>query len=47
MITPLISEIADLLSRSDRPFWLAGGYALDLFLGRRTRAHEDLDFIMT
>jgi hypothetical protein len=46
MITPLITEIAELLARSGRPFWLAGGYAIDLFLGRRTRAHQDLDFIV-
>jgi hypothetical protein len=46
MITPLITEIAELLARSGRPFWLAGGYAIDLFLGRRTRAHQDLDVVI-
>jgi hypothetical protein len=25
------------------PWWIAGGWALDLFAGRETRAHEDLD----
>jgi hypothetical protein len=25
------------------PWWVAGGWALDLFLGRQTRAHKDLD----
>ena len=46
MISPLMTEIAERLSRSERPFWLGGGHALDLFLARRTRAHEDLDFII-
>lgn len=25
------------------PWWIAGGFALDLFVGRETRPHEDLD----
>jgi hypothetical protein len=25
------------------PWWIAGGWALDLFVGRETRAHQDLD----
>jgi hypothetical protein len=25
------------------PWWIAGGWAIDLFLGRETRPHEDLD----
>jgi Aminoglycoside-2''-adenylyltransferase len=25
------------------PWWIAGGHAIDLFLGRSTRDHEDLD----
>jgi hypothetical protein len=26
-----------------RPWWICGGWALDLFLGRETRRHDDLD----
>lgn len=26
------------------PWWVAGGWALDLFLGKQTREHGDLDF---
>lgn len=26
-----------------RPWWIAGGWAIDLWLGRRSREHEDLD----
>lgn len=35
---------AEVLFRGlDVPWWIAGGWALDLFLGRQTRPHEDLD----
>jgi len=27
----------------EAPWWIAGGWALDLFLGREIRKHEDLD----
>jgi Aminoglycoside-2''-adenylyltransferase len=27
----------------DAPWWIAGGWAIDLFLGGETRAHKDLD----
>ena len=27
-----------------QPWWVAGGWALDLFLGRKTRPHADLEF---
>jgi hypothetical protein len=27
----------------DAPWWIAGGWAIDLFVGTRTRAHKDLD----
>jgi hypothetical protein len=32
-----------ILCAVDAPWWIAGGWALDLFLGRQTRAHKDLD----
>jgi Aminoglycoside-2''-adenylyltransferase len=31
------------LSELPAPWWIAGGWALDLFLGKVTRAHKDLD----
>jgi hypothetical protein len=31
------------LSVLGAPWWIAGGWALDLFLGKVTRAHKDLD----
>jgi hypothetical protein len=29
-----------------RPWWIGGGWALDLFLGRETRTHADLDVVV-
>jgi Aminoglycoside-2''-adenylyltransferase len=40
--TPL--KIAQLMSGFDRPWFVAGGWAIDLFLGRVRRKHKDLDF---
>ncbi len=36
-------EGATLLSSLAVPWWISGGWALDLYLGRQTRAHADLD----
>jgi hypothetical protein len=37
------ADIADLLAGFDAPWWIAGGWALDLFLGAETRRHDDID----
>ncbi len=39
-------DIADLLAAFERPWWIAGGWAIDLALGRETRAHEDMDIAL-
>jgi Aminoglycoside-2''-adenylyltransferase len=36
-------EMRGLLSGFARPWWICGGWALDLFLNRETRRHDDLD----
>src|SRR5438477_577830 len=36
-------ELAHTLAPVRARWWLAGGWALDLFLGRETRAHDDID----
>src|SRR5271169_2186940 len=41
MLTP--SAAVALMTALHSPWWIAGGWALDLFLGRVTRAHKDLD----
>jgi hypothetical protein len=36
-------EVAALFAPLPAPWWIAGGWAIDLFLGRQTREHEDID----
>ncbi len=41
-----IPEAVALMQGLAIPWWIAGGWALDLFLGRTTRAHEDTDILI-
>lgn len=44
---PLSPEkAAALLAGIGAPWWLAGGWAIDLHIGRQTRAHADLDILI-
>ena len=38
-----LDEVAELLGPVSAPWWIAGGYALDLFLGHETRKHVGTD----
>ncbi len=38
-----LSELTEGFKPADFPWWVAGGNALDLFLGKTTRFHEDTD----
>jgi len=38
-----LDELRHLLAPAPFPWWVAGGHALDLFLGHTTRPHGDLD----
>lgn len=38
------SDLAAKLQNVERPWYVAGGWALDLWHGRQTRAHGDLEF---
>jgi len=40
------AEVADLLGRATCPWWIAGGWAIDLYVGRQTRAHDDIDVLI-
>jgi len=40
-LTPQEAVLA--MARFGSPWWVAGGWAIDLFLGRQTRGHGDLD----
>ena len=37
-------RVAALMAGFDKPWYVAGGWAIDLFLGRMRRQHKDLDF---
>lgn len=39
-------EVTDVLADLDCAWWVAGGWALDLHLGRQTRAHADVDVLV-
>jgi hypothetical protein len=36
-------EMTGMLADFGLPWWIAGGCAIDLFVGRTTREHDDLD----
>jgi aminoglycoside-2''-adenylyltransferase len=40
-----VSAVPDALRTFDGPWWIAGGWAADLFLGEQTREHEDVDVV--
>lgn len=39
-------EVAAFFASLAAPWWIAGGWAIDLFLGRQTRPHEDVDVLV-
>ena len=39
-------EVTDVLADLDCAWWVAGGWALDLHLGKQTRAHADVDVLV-
>lgn len=36
-------EVAELFSALTVPWWIAGGWAIDLYIGTQTREHDDID----
>lgn len=38
-----VRTVADAMERFRRPWWVVGGWAIDLFLDRQTRDHEDVE----
>ena len=38
-----VPDVAALLREVQVPWWIAGGWAIDLFVGRQTRPHGDID----
>jgi hypothetical protein len=42
-LPPAVDRVRTLLVGAPFPWWVAGGWAIDLWLGRETRAHSDVD----
>ncbi|MBT5590872.1 MAG: hypothetical protein HOG99_26265 [Gemmatimonadetes bacterium] len=40
------TTVVDALRGCDKPFWIAGGWALDLLVGEQTREHRDTDVLI-
>jgi len=41
-----ISQTVELMTGLEVPWWIAGGWAIDLFLNRSTRDHADIDVLV-
>jgi hypothetical protein len=41
-----VQEVAELFAGLTVPWWIAGGRAIDLFVGRETRSHGDTDVLI-
>jgi hypothetical protein len=41
-----LSEVAAVFSRAQVPWWIAGGYAIELAVGHAFREHEDIDVLL-
>jgi hypothetical protein len=39
-------DVAAVFAKADFPWWIAGGYAIELAVGRELRAHGDLDVLV-
>lgn len=46
MLPKSVSEAIASLDPCDHPWWVAGGWAIDLHLGRVTREHKDLEIVI-
>ncbi|WP_327378838.1 amino acid transporter (plasmid) [Streptomyces sp. NBC_01216] len=41
-----LAEVVTLFSKTPRPWWVAGGYAVELAVGRPFREHDDIDVLL-
>jgi hypothetical protein len=41
-----VAQTADIMDGLATNWWVAGGWAIDLFLGRQTRHHADTDVLV-
>ncbi|MHA2306939.1 MAG: nucleotidyltransferase domain-containing protein [Candidatus Hodarchaeales archaeon] len=42
----LLLKISKLMKDFNKPWYIAGGWAIDLFLGLVTRSHQDIEIII-
>ena len=47
MSSSAVLELLDQLDRANIRVWLDGGWGVDALLGRQTRAHHDVDIIVS
>jgi Aminoglycoside-2''-adenylyltransferase len=40
------TEVATVFQEAAFPWWIAGGYAIEHFVGRQVRAHADIDILV-
>jgi hypothetical protein len=40
-----VDQVAMIFAAASFPWWIAGGWAIDLFVGHQTRPHDDLDVV--
>lgn len=43
---PQLDRIFHIMSNSNFPWYIAGGWSIDLAIGRKTREHEDIDLVV-
>ncbi|MFK8844012.1 nucleotidyltransferase domain-containing protein [Streptomyces sp. Ac-502] len=41
-----LTDVAARFSRAGSPWWVAGGFAIGLAVGRRVRSHDDIDVLL-
>src|ERR1700694_1145532 len=41
-----VDQVATRLAAAPFPWWIAGGWAIDLFVGHQTRPHDDIDIVV-
>jgi hypothetical protein len=41
-----LAEVASIFGRGQAPWWIAGGHAIDLAVGRAVRGHADVDVLV-
>jgi hypothetical protein len=40
-----VDQVTSILATASFPWWIAGGWAIDLFIGHQTRPHDDIDVL--